>query len=52
LSDNYGYDFDEEDAHPCTCGATNCCGYILAPQYWGLLVVLGRSIHTDGGMVS
>jgi uncharacterized protein len=37
LTYNYGYELDEEDAHPCICGATQCCGFILAPQYWGLL---------------
>jgi SET domain-containing protein len=31
LTYNYGYELDEEDAHPCICGATQCCGFILAP---------------------
>ena len=34
LTCNYGYATDDETAHVCTCGAENCCGYILAPQYW------------------
>ncbi len=34
---NYGYELDEDDAHPCTCGAAQCCGFILAPQYRELL---------------
>jgi SET domain-containing protein len=33
LTYNYGYELDEAPAHPCTCGAANCCGYILAPQH-------------------
>ena len=33
LTYNYGYELDDAPAHPCTCGADNCCGYILAPQY-------------------
>jgi len=37
LTYNYGYELDDETAHPCTCGAAHCCGSILAPQYWGLL---------------
>ena len=37
LTYNYGYELDEQDAHPCTCGAKQCCGFILAPPYWDLL---------------
>jgi SET domain-containing protein len=37
LSYNYGYGPDAYETHPCTCGANNCVGYILAPQYWRLL---------------
>jgi SET domain-containing protein len=33
LTYNYGYELDDAPAYPCTCGAENCCGYILAPQY-------------------
>jgi uncharacterized protein len=33
LTYNYGYELDDAAAHPCTCGAANCCGSILAPQY-------------------
>jgi SET domain-containing protein len=32
LTYNYGYELDDAPPHPCTCGADNCCGYILAPQ--------------------
>jgi uncharacterized protein len=35
LTYNYGYEFKEQDNDPCHCGAKHCCGYILAPQYWG-----------------
>lgn len=34
LTYNYEYEIDEEPAEPCHCGAKNCCGYILGPQYW------------------
>ena len=34
LSYNYGYDLEHYKDNPCNCGATNCCGYILAQQYW------------------
>ena len=37
LSYNYGYDIKDYAEHPCTCGAKNCCGYILDREYWGLL---------------
>ena len=31
LSYNYGYDAKK---YICTCGANNCCGYILDQDYW------------------
>ena len=31
LSYNYGY---ESKKYWCTCGAKNCCGYILDEEYW------------------
>jgi SET domain-containing protein len=31
LSYNYGYDAKK---YTCQCGARNCCGYILDPDYW------------------
>ena len=37
LSYNYGYDAHNYQANPCTCGAHNCCGYILAREYWALI---------------
>ena len=37
LAFNYGYELDDEMAQPCTCGAEHCCGYILAPQYQGVV---------------
>jgi SET domain-containing protein len=37
LTYNYGYTVDEEPAEPCHCGAQQCCGYILGPQYWSRL---------------
>jgi SET domain-containing protein len=35
LSYNYGYTLEHYQDNPCTCGAQNCCGYILDQQYWG-----------------
>ena len=37
LSFNYGYEITHYRDNPCTCGAEQCCGYILARQYWGRL---------------
>ena len=37
LSFNYGYEITHYRDNPCTCGAEQCCGYILAQQYWGRL---------------
>ena len=37
LTYNYGYKPDEYENYPCTCGAKNCCGYIVAQQYRGLI---------------
>jgi SET domain-containing protein len=33
LTYNYGYELNNEPLEPCHCGAKNCCGYILGPQY-------------------
>jgi SET domain-containing protein len=37
LSYDYGYAVKNYEDNPCNCGAKNCCGYILARQYWGLI---------------
>ena len=37
LSYNYGYDARNYQENPCHCGTPNCCGYILAQEYWGLI---------------
>jgi SET domain-containing protein len=37
LSYDYGFAPAECAEYPCNCGAKNCCGYILAREYWGLL---------------
>jgi uncharacterized protein len=37
LTYNYGYEMNDEPTEPCHCGAKNCCGYILGPQYWDRL---------------
>lgn len=34
LTFHYAYDMQHYRDNPCTCGAPNCCGYILAPEYW------------------
>ena len=33
LTFNYGYDLDDFREHPCRCGAPNCPGYIVAPEF-------------------
>jgi SET domain-containing protein len=37
LTYDYGYGADNYETQPCNCGAKNCCGYIVARQYWGLI---------------
>jgi SET domain-containing protein len=37
LTYDYGYEVKNYEANPCNCGAKNCCGYIVARQYWGLI---------------
>ena len=34
---NYGYDLEDYRDHPCSCGAPNCVGFILAEEYWDAL---------------
>ena len=45
LTYNYGYEYDPDSYQdfPCRCGAANCCGYILAERYWGLLPQIPRA---------
>jgi uncharacterized protein len=45
LTYNYGYEYDPDSYHdfPCRCGAKQCCGYILARRYWGLLPKSARA---------
>jgi uncharacterized protein len=47
LTFNYGYAYHPADYKdfPCRCGATQCCGYILAREYWGLLPKRARTSH-------
>jgi SET domain-containing protein len=33
LTYNYGYELTDTLPHSCTCGATNCCGSMVAPEY-------------------
>ena len=37
LTYNYGYAARDYQENPCNCAAQNCCGYILAQEYWGLI---------------
>lgn len=37
LTYNYGYEIKDYQEHPCACRAKNCCGYILAQEYWELI---------------
>src|SRR4030095_12278434 len=48
LTFNYGYEYHPEEYKdfPCRCSATQCCGYILAREAWGLLPKCARSSHS------
>jgi uncharacterized protein len=48
LTCNYGYEYDPDTYHdfPCRCGATQCCGYILAQRYSGLLRQIAKARET------
>jgi len=48
LTYNYGYEYEPDSYQdfPCHCGATQCCGYILAQQYWGLIPLTARSTRS------
>ena len=35
---NYGYDLEDYRDHPCSCGAPNCVGFILAEEHWDALL--------------
>ena len=48
LSFNYGYELTHYRVNPCTCGAEQCCGYILAQQYWGLIPSTTQSARGGG----
>ena len=37
LSFDYGFDLDSFEDHPCTCGASNCVGYIVSKNSWRTL---------------
>lgn len=37
LTYNYGYGPEDYAQYPCHCGAEQCCGYMLARQYWGVI---------------
>jgi uncharacterized protein len=39
---DYGHELDGYEQRPCRCGATNCCGYIVAQAYRTQLVTLQR----------
>lgn len=35
---NYSYDFESYKEHPCHCGAPNCVGYIVAEEFFLLVL--------------
>ena len=37
LTFNYGYDLVDYREHPCSCGAAQCVGYIVAEEFFPLL---------------
>jgi uncharacterized protein len=45
LTYNYGYHARNYQENPCHCSAQNCCGYILAHEYWGRI---SRKGHGPG----
>jgi len=45
-NDGYAYHPEDYKDFPCRCGATQCCGSILAQEYWG---VLPKSARTARG---
>jgi SET domain-containing protein len=48
LTYNYEYAIDDEPPEPCHCGAKNCCGYILGPQYWERVKRFCRKFCSEG----
>lgn len=34
---DYGYDMEDYRAHPCSCGAPDCLGYIVAEEFRGVI---------------
>jgi SET domain-containing protein len=43
---NYGYDLENYREHPCRCGARECIGFIVAEEFFGML--LTRAIAASG----
>jgi uncharacterized protein len=38
LTFNYGYDLVDFEEHPCRCGAPNCVGYIVAEEFFEVVL--------------
>ena len=38
LTFNYGYDWEDHREHPCQCGAAQCVGYIVAEEFFPMLL--------------
>ena len=38
LTFNYGYDWEDHREHPCQCGAAECVGYIVAEEFFPMLL--------------
>ena len=38
LTFNYGYDWEDYREHPCRCGASACVGYIVAEEFFPMLL--------------
>ena len=38
LTFNYGYDWEDHREHPCHCGAAECVGYIVAEEFFPMLL--------------
>ncbi|HLC32963.1 MAG TPA: SET domain-containing protein-lysine N-methyltransferase [Candidatus Nanoarchaeia archaeon] len=37
LSYDYGFDLDDFEQYPCTCGKPSCIGYVVAQEHWPAL---------------
>jgi SET domain-containing protein len=51
LTFNYNYDLEDYREHPCRCGAANCVGFMVAPEFWEH-VRTAEALRTAAGAVA